>query len=77
MARPDNQPQPLDLRVLRKGRREDEFQATGVPADSAWLKAQLQGWLKGNKWHENRWGEFELEARPAGEWVRPVAKVRT
>lgn len=69
-------PRPLDLRVLRNGKREDEFQATGDPKDFAWLKGELQGWLRGKKWHPNRWREFELEARPAGEWASPVAKVR-
>jgi hypothetical protein len=62
--------------VLRRGKREDEFQATGDPADPAWLKGELVKWLKGEKWHEAKWGEFELEARPAGEWVSPLAKVR-
>lgn len=62
--------------MLRKGRREDEFQATGDPADPAWLQSQLYGWLKGKKWHPARWAEFELEARPTGEWATPLAKVR-
>jgi hypothetical protein len=76
MARPTDS-QPLDLRVLRKGKKEDEFQATGIPADHKWLQGMLRGWLEGNKWHPGRWPEFELEARPAGEWSGPLAKVRT
>lgn len=69
-------PQPLDIEVQRKGRREDRFNLTADLADPAALKAELIKWLKGKKWHPNRWLEFELLARPAGTWDKQV-KVRT
>ena len=65
----------LDLEVLRKNRHEDTFQATGDPGEPGWLQKQLRGWLAGHKWHASRWGEFELVARPAGQW-KQLAKVR-
>lgn len=58
----------LDLEVLHRNRHEDTFQAAGDPEDAAWLKKELRGWLKLRKWHESRWGEFELVARKAGRW---------
>jgi hypothetical protein len=61
--------------VLRKNRHEDTFQADGEPADPAWLRRQLRGWLAGHKWQESRLGEFELIARPAGRG-KQLAKVR-
>lgn len=65
----------LDLEVLRNSRPEDTIQADGDPRDPAWLRRQLRGWLSGHKWHESRWGEFELIARPAGRG-KQLAKVR-
>ena len=65
----------LDLEVMRRNRHEDTFQATGNPGDAKWLRDQLRGWLTGHKWHEGRWGEFELIARPAGQ-DKQLAKVR-
>ncbi len=65
----------LDLEVLHRSRHEDTFQAEGDPGDPAWLRRQLQGWLSGHKWHETRWREFELVARPAGRGGQ-LAKVR-
>lgn len=65
----------LDLEVLRKNRHEDTFQAAGDPDDVAWLERELQQWLAARKWHESRWGEFELIARPAGRG-KQLAKVR-
>lgn len=65
----------LDLEVLRRNRHEDTFQADGDPDDPAWLRKQLTGWLTGHKWHETRWGEFEMVARPAGRG-KQLAKVR-
>lgn len=60
-------PCPLDLQVLRRGRPEsDTFQVTADPADPAGLATHLQAWLIRNKWHRNRWVDFELTARPAG-----------
>lgn len=66
----------LDLEVLRRNRHEDTFQAAGDPGDAAWLRRQLRGWLELKRWHEDRWGEFELIARPAGKW-KQLAKVRS
>jgi hypothetical protein len=66
---------PLDLEVLRKNRHEDTIQATGDPADAAWLQGRLREWLTGHKWQPSRWGEFELVARQAGKW-KQLAKVR-
>jgi len=68
-------PQPLELEVHRKGRREDAFQATGDLSDFAWMQGELRKWLTGKKWHQDRWTEFELLVRPAGTWDKPV-KVR-
>jgi Holliday junction resolvase-like predicted endonuclease len=65
----------LDLEVLHKGRREDEFEAEGEPGDAAWLQSQLRRWLAANKWARGRWGEFELVAREAGK-SKVQAKVR-
>jgi hypothetical protein len=65
----------LDLEVLHGSRHEDTFQAEGDPGDAAWLRRQLQGWLSGHKWHQARWREFELIARPAGRG-KQLAKVR-
>lgn len=69
-------PQALDIEVQRKGKHEDRFSVTADLADPAQLRGELVKWLKGNKWHEKRWLEFELLARPAGTWEKPV-KVRT
>ena len=68
-------PITLDLEVMRRNRHEDTFQVTGYPSDAAWLQRQLRGWLTGHRWHEGRWGEFELIARPAGQG-KQLAKVR-
>lgn len=68
-------PYPLDLEVLHGKRHEETFQATGDPGDPDWLKKQLRGWLKAEKWHRDRWGEFWLVARPAGQWKK-LAKVQ-
>ena len=65
----------LDLDILRKGRREDTFQATGNPRDAGWLQDRLTTWLADHKWGRSRWGEFELIARPAGQGKK-LAKVR-
>lgn len=65
----------LDLEVLRKNRKWDKFQAAGDPSDAAWLSGRLREWLTGKKWHESRWGEFELVAREHGKW-KQLAKVR-
>jgi hypothetical protein len=68
-------PLTLDLEVMRRNRHEDTFQATGNPGNADWLRSQLRGWLTGHRWHEGRWGEFELIARPAGHG-KQLAKVR-
>jgi hypothetical protein len=65
----------LDLEVLHRSRHEDTFQASGDPRNAGWLQGELTGWLAARKWHQSRWGEFELVARPAGK-NKPVAKVR-
>jgi hypothetical protein len=57
----------LDLEVQRHGRREDRFQAAGDPEDIRWLEARLAGWLEANRWHRNKWDEFEIMSRDAGE----------
>jgi hypothetical protein len=59
----------LDLEVLCKGRHEATFQASGDPGDADWLQRRLREWLRGHKWQESRWGEFELTAREAGTWT--------
>ena len=66
----------LDLSVLHGSRHMDTFQASGDPADPAWLQGQLRDWLTAKKWHASRWGEFELIARAAGR-SKQLAKVRT
>jgi len=65
----------LDLEVLRKGHPEDTFQAPGDPGNADWLQRRLREWLRGHKWQESRWGEFELTAREAGKWTL-LGKVR-
>ena len=57
----------LDLEVQRNGRREDMFQSAGDPEDLKWLQERLRGWLQANRWHENRWPEFEIITRNRGE----------
>jgi hypothetical protein len=66
---------PLDLEILRKGRREAVLSVEAEPADARALGDALRGWLAGNGWDEGRWREFELIARPAGEG-RALARVR-
>ena len=66
---------PLDLEVLRRNRPEDTFQVIGDADDKAWLAGQLRGWLSSQKWDPALWREFELVARPAGEW-KQLGKVR-
>jgi hypothetical protein len=66
----------LDLEILRKNRRADEFQVTGDPVDAGWLQERLRDWLTAHKWHPTRWPEFELVARPAGQ-NKTLAKIRT
>lgn len=68
-------PENLDLRILRKGRKEDEQQLTADPADLGRLSNYLRGWLQGHKWHPGLWDQFELEARRAGRG-KVVARVR-
>ena len=65
----------LDLTVIRKGRTEDTIDMSADPADIGGLEKVLKGWLVANKWDKGRWGEFELEARHAGEG-KVRAKVR-
>jgi hypothetical protein len=57
----------LRLQVLHHGRNEDQFSAFGDPEDIQWLAGRLAGWLQRNRWHENRWPDFEIVARAAGE----------
>lgn len=68
-------PEPLDVRILRKGRKEDEQQLTADPADLSRLSAYLRGWLEGHKWDKGLWGQFELEVRRHGRG-KVVVKVR-
>ncbi len=65
----------LDLQVLHRGRNQDVFQASGEPADAAWLASQLRGWLELNRWKPARWDEFELVAFETKTWKR-LARVR-
>lgn len=67
--------EPLDLRILRKGRKEDEQQLNADPADLDRLSAYLRGWLQGHKWHPGLWGQFEMEVRRAGRG-KVITKVR-
>jgi hypothetical protein len=62
----------LDLTILRKGRQEDKLQAFGDPDDAAfagWLSVQLRDWLRGHKWADALWSEFEVEAREHKGWT--------
>jgi hypothetical protein len=65
----------LDLDVWHGSRREHTWQAAGDPRDFAWLQEQLRTFLAAEKWHESRWPEFELVARPAGRGDK-LARVR-
>ena len=60
--------QPLDLTVLRTGRKQAAFTAEADPAVPAQLQAILETWLTGEKWGRSLWPQFELAARPAGRW---------
>ncbi len=53
----------LDLEVLHHDHRAGKFQAYGDPEDMQWLEGRLRGWLQANRWHENRWHEFEIVSR--------------
>ena len=68
-------PRPLEVQILRKGRKEDVLDVTADPADTIALRALLTDWLRGHGWAEGHWAEFELVAFDAGTWKR-VAKVR-
>lgn len=59
--------QDLELQVLHHGRNEDRFQAFGDPEDIQWLAGKLEGWLQRERWHRNRWAEFEIVSRRRGE----------
>lgn len=65
----------LELRIERKGRREDTLEVTADPDDTAALRDYLRGWLEGNKWDRGLWGQFELVAFAAGSWKK-LARVR-
>ena len=57
----------LNLTITRKGRTEDRLDLFADTDDVATLRDALTAWLKGNKWHAGRWGEFELLVRYDGE----------
>lgn len=67
--------EPLDLRILRKGKKRDEQQLNADPADLDRLSAYLRGWLEGNGWHPGLWDQFEMEVRRAGRG-KVIVKVR-
>jgi hypothetical protein len=67
--------QPLDLEILRKGRRETVLHADADPDDLSGLRDHLCGWLAGHGWDKGRWGEFELVGRLSGEG-KVLARVR-
>ena len=56
---------PLSLEVLRNDKHEDRFDAHGDAEDLKWLAGRLEGWLQRNRWHPDRWHEFEITAREA------------
>jgi hypothetical protein len=66
---------PLEVHILRKGRKEDVLDVTADPADTIALRALLKDWLQGHGWAQGHWPDFELVAFDAGTWKR-VAKVR-
>jgi len=56
MARRD-----LEVTILRKGRREDQFAVSADPRNPADLRDILHAWLEGNRWDRGRWGEFTMD----------------
>jgi hypothetical protein len=68
-------PQPLDIVINRRGRKEAELQLHADPDDYEALSTFLRDWLEGNHWHPGRWGEFEAVVFKAGSWDR-LATVR-
>jgi hypothetical protein len=57
----------LDIEVIRNGR------PFGTDYDA--LRDALRGWLRGNKWDEGLWGQFEANVRYAGEGkIRAVVR---
>lgn len=67
--------QPLDLTILRNGRKQAGIQATADPANPAELREILVQWLSGNKWGRPLWDQFEIVARASGKW-KVLATVR-
>lgn len=66
----------LDVRILRRGRKQDEFNIQADPENAAAMRDELKNWLRGHGWtDERRWGEFEAEIRFADE-NKVRAKVR-
>lgn len=66
----------LDVEVIRNGRPFGaRFGITEDPADYDALRDALRGWLRGNKWDEGLWGQFEANVRYAGEGkIRAVVR---
>jgi hypothetical protein len=60
----------LELRIERKGRRQDTLEITADPADTIGLRRLLTDWLEGEGWDRGLWPQFSMTIFAAGSWKK-------